>query len=258
MCCFAGHVSDVRATNIFARVEGGRQCVVYEMTFSSEQPTAMILPVPIAAGADEDSVEFVALDGYPNFFHDLETHFLKAYRWTLGLGAPGRPLQVSSVGAFEASFAPNVDSLDRLDPRFTIPRHIWKQQPVYSDYGFVVFKLQHGRNLSVHPMAFWFPTRHPATLFLPALHIHDGTIRAEADFDHVFYTQNEPTNLRCPWPGAWMTTETAPKKYVSVKRTKGLVDPDAPCFQSSLVRSWRNVDISIPIETNSSQFCGRA
>ena len=31
MCCFSGHVSDVSGTNIFARVSGDREYVVYEM-----------------------------------------------------------------------------------------------------------------------------------------------------------------------------------------------------------------------------------
>jgi hypothetical protein len=43
MCCFSGHVSDVAATNIFARVSGKREYLVYEMTFSSGGETAMIL-----------------------------------------------------------------------------------------------------------------------------------------------------------------------------------------------------------------------
>ena len=46
MCCFAGHVSDVSGTNIFARVDGDREYLAYEMTFSSDDKTAMILWVP--------------------------------------------------------------------------------------------------------------------------------------------------------------------------------------------------------------------
>ena len=50
MCCFTGHVSDVSGTNIFARVNADREHLVYEMTFSSDEDTAMILPIPIASG----------------------------------------------------------------------------------------------------------------------------------------------------------------------------------------------------------------
>ena len=70
MCCFTGHVSDVSGTNIFARVNADREYLVYEITFSSDEDTAMILPIPVASGATEDAVEFVALDDYPDFFRD--------------------------------------------------------------------------------------------------------------------------------------------------------------------------------------------
>jgi len=72
MCCFTGHVSDVSATNIFARVDADRQYVAYEMKFTSDEQTAMILPIPVASGAKTDAVQFVGLDHYPDFFRDLE------------------------------------------------------------------------------------------------------------------------------------------------------------------------------------------
>src|SRR5262245_21066519 len=118
MCCFAGHVSDVSGTNIFARVSGDRQYLVYEMTFSSDEETAMILPIPSASVLD-DAVEFVSLDQYPDFFTDLEDHFRDVWSRmkTLGIG-PQAALKVQTVGAFEASFVPRLDQFDRLDARF--------------------------------------------------------------------------------------------------------------------------------------------
>jgi hypothetical protein len=47
MCCFTSHVTDVSATNIFARVSGDTEYLVYEMTFSPDEDTAMILPIPV-------------------------------------------------------------------------------------------------------------------------------------------------------------------------------------------------------------------
>ncbi len=75
MCCFAGHVSDVSATDIFARVDGERQYVAYQMSFSSNKQTAMILPIPVVHNAADDAVEFLALDDCPYFLHDLAHHF---------------------------------------------------------------------------------------------------------------------------------------------------------------------------------------
>src|SRR5215467_5677607 len=124
MCCFAGHVSDVSGTNIFARVDGDREYLVYEMTFSSDEQTAMILPIPTAA-ATEDAVEFVALDNYPTFFRDLEDHFQRVWSNQPLMGSgPRATLKVHSVGAFEASFVPRRDQFDQLDARFRIPEPV--------------------------------------------------------------------------------------------------------------------------------------
>ena len=41
----------------------------------------------------------------------------------------------------------------------------------------------------MHPMAMEFNTRHPDTLFFPTLHIHDGAVHAEEDYDHTLYFQ---------------------------------------------------------------------
>jgi len=251
VCCFSGHVSDVSATNIFARVKADREYLVYEMTFTADEQTAMILPIPIAPGASEKAVEFVSLDGYASFFHDLEAHFIRLWSRTLTLGGgmgATRALKVQAVGAFEASFAPTLADLDRLDPRFRIPRDTWDHLPEYAEFGFVVFKLRPGKAVNVHPMAFSFPTRDPLTLFFPTLHIHDGTIQEHADFDHVFYTQNKPKGTKLQWPGFWWPGEGAAKQYIRVDRIGGLVGADAPCSRAPLVMRWKNADILIPIE----------
>jgi hypothetical protein len=249
MCCFTGHVSDVSATNIFARVSGDREYVVYEMTFTSDEQTAMILPIPIASGALKARWKFVALDDYADFFRDLEGHFQKVWSAAklLGGSAPQVALKVQLVGAFEASFVPSVDDFDRLDPRFRISREVWQQCPAYSSFGFVVFKLQPGRHVNVHPMAFSFRARDPATIFYPTLHVHDGTFHETASFDHILYTQNEPARAIL-WPGTfWMPSGEVASRYLKVRRTHGLVSANAPCFQMSVVGTWPNSDIVIPI-----------
>ena len=202
MCCFSGHVSDVTATNIFARVGGDRQFLVYEMTFTSDEQTAIILPIPTASGSLEADVEFVPLDAYPDFFRDLERHFQEVWAMTklLGGGPPSLTLKVHQVGAFEASFVPSIDQLDRLDPRFRIPLRVWKQLPAYESFGFVVFKLQPGKRVNVHPMAFSFRTRDPGTVFFPSVHVHDAEVHETADFDHILCHAEQAG----PWIGvAW-------------------------------------------------------
>jgi len=246
MCCFSGHVSDVSGTNIFARVSGDREYVVYEMTFTSDEQTAMILPIP-AGSAGEDVVDFVALHNYPKFFRDLEAHFERVWAnaKVLAVG-PQVALKVQHVGAFEASFVPHIDQFDRLDVRFRIPQDVWKQLPDYRSFGFVVFKLRPGKRVNVHPMAFSFRTSDPATLFFPTVHVHDGAVHEAASFDHILYTQNKAG--RPLLPGAfWMPGDQPASGYLKVNRTHGLVDAHAPCFQMSLVGTFPNTDVVIPI-----------
>jgi hypothetical protein len=249
MCCFAGHVSDVSGTNIFARVGADRQHLVYEMTFTSNDQTAMILPIPTASGRPEDVVTFVSLEGYPDFFRDLERHFQEVWAQsrTLGGGLPSPSLKVYLVGAFEASFVPRLEDFDRLDVRFRLPPHVWRQLPVYESFGFVVFKLQPGTRASVHPMAFSFRTRDPETVFFPTVHVHDTLVHEMADFDHILYTQNEPAR-GSSWPRTfWMPGGVAASRYLKVERTSGLVSKNVPCFQMAVIGRFPNRDIVVPI-----------
>jgi hypothetical protein len=53
-----------------------------------------------------------------------------------------------------------------------------------------VFQLAPGK-VTVHPMAFTFPTRAPERLFFPTVHVHDGRFHTTAKFDHALYYQRE-------------------------------------------------------------------
>jgi hypothetical protein len=57
------------------------------------------------------------------------------------------------------------------------------------DFGFAVFKLKPAADpKEVHPLAFEFPRRNDL-LYFPTLHIHDGEIHPNAQFDHMLYCQ---------------------------------------------------------------------
>jgi len=78
MCCFSQPVRSVHSTNIFARpADERRQFLVYSMTLEARKELAMILPLPVKTPAAENDVEFIDLQGYPNFFTDLEQGFPK-------------------------------------------------------------------------------------------------------------------------------------------------------------------------------------
>jgi hypothetical protein len=195
----------VEETRIYARCEGSRQLIVYELQLVASGELAMVLPIPVLRGSGEDAVAFVDLTSSPAFFRALEF----AFRPPVGeLGmqpqsrlAKSQALVVHQVGAFEASFVPRARDFDRLDPRFAIPSSLWASVPTVKDFGFVVFRLREGdRGLvdrvlgravprTFHPMAFWFPREDRARTFFPTLHVHDGRVHATASFDHVIYAQ---------------------------------------------------------------------
>jgi hypothetical protein len=86
---------------------------------------------------------------------------------------------------------PSIEDFHRLDPRFVIPKDVWKRVPEYADYGFAVFQLKDLAG-APHPIAMELETRTPGTLFFPTVHIHDGSVHEKDEFDHVLYAQ-EPT-----------------------------------------------------------------
>ncbi|MCA9575121.1 MAG: hypothetical protein KC668_06780 [Myxococcales bacterium] len=214
----------VSGTSIYVRAEGSRQLVVYAMSLASRSDAAMILPLPVRPGTPEDEAHrFVALDGCPDLFDQLELLFAPPMQ-TLSKGhgllraQSARPrIAVTSVGSFEASYVPSVSDFDRLDPRFRLPPDVWSQLPRYQDYGFAVFKLKAG-DAKVHPMALWFDTRDDQRLFFPTVHVHDGRVHAQADFDHKLY-----------WETATPTADTSTEgaAWFEDPETEALRVPDA-------------------------------
>lgn len=210
MCCFAFPTPTslltrlltrpirVRNTQIFARLDGDTQLLAYAMHLRARSDVAMILPLPVRPGCDEADVPFIDLSAAPDLFTRLHDAFMPPVmpaaksRGGFMPQLPSRsrpPLVIQQVGAFEASFVPGVHDFDRLDPRFRLPPTVWSELPVH-DFGFAVFKLRetHG-DASIHPMALRFPTRDPARIFFPTIHIHDGKVHDQARFDHALYYQ---------------------------------------------------------------------
>lgn len=268
MCIFSLPIRAVSRTSIFARpLGGGRQALVYEMTLDANADLAMVLPIPTPPAAPEDAVHFVSLQGYPTFFRDLELAFPEdAISGLLTLGgeplARHAPLVVHQVGDFEASFVPTLGDLDRLDPRFRLPRAVWTALGgVYDDWGFAVFKLRvlqegprpgffarlFGKKAELvspgsrayHPMAFTFPSRDPARTFFPTVHVHDGEVHPTAHFDHALYVQ---PSAGVDVPG--FTRSERPGLYaVDPQRAQGLVELERPVQRRKILGDAPNRDV---------------
>ncbi len=239
MCCFSQPVISVSATNIFARPDGaGRQFLVYSMTVNAEKELAMVLPLPVQTGTDENDVNFIDLSGYPEFFVDLNKGFPvpASGGWHFGCAATrsvpaATPLKVVRVGNFEASFVPTMKDFARLDERFRISEAAWEKLPRYADYGFAVFKLKSGE-AKIHPMALSFPRRNPKSLFFPTVHIHDGEVHARAEFDHTLYCQ--PGELERPTIHEWRESPANAGRFMKADKATGLILADQHCYQKQL------------------------
>jgi hypothetical protein len=206
MCCFSVQPKTsllgglfakkvhVSKTNIFARMTTpGVQALAYGMNLETSRAVAMVLPLPVRQGAGEDAVHFIDLHEHPRMFDELAELFVISAPLSRGYGPSpqsARPrLVVHQVGMFVASYVPTRRDFDRLDPQFRIPAVLFDAIPEYGSYGFAVFQLAPGK-VTVHPMAFTFPTREPKRLFFPTVHLHDGTFSATAKFDHALYYQH--------------------------------------------------------------------
>ena len=206
MCCFSiptptsfwralfapkVHVS---ATNIFARITApGVQALAYSMNIKTHMDVAMVLPIPVRPNAGENALRFVDLSAHPNMFGELAGMFELGPPLSRGgvtLRAASRPtLVVHEVGSFIASYVPSRFDFDRLDRRFWLPPVLFHAVPHYKDYGFAVFQLKPG-NVTVHPMAFTFPSRELDRIYFPTVHLHDGRFHSRAKFDHALYYQH--------------------------------------------------------------------
>jgi hypothetical protein len=198
----------------------------------------MVLPLPVDRSFGDDAVRFVDFSGYPTFFTELEAGFAALSDDDdddRGRGG-GRTLPVQHVGAFEASFVPTVTDFTRLDRRFRIDDAVWRCVPGADDAGFAVFQLRPGR-FDAHPMAFGFRTREPSKVFFPTVHIHDGTVPAQARFDHVLYMQ-----ARHGQPRGFEAGGSA-RDHVDIRRTQRLVHSQRTVWRRAIVGVTANADV---------------
>jgi hypothetical protein len=250
MCCFSRPVESVTATRIFARgfPAGARQYVVYSMRLQAKENLAMILPLPVAPGGQEDAVQFISLKGYPDFFGAMESGFplpaSTSDSKSVMMYPAARSLVVRDVGSFRASYVPSVADFARLDAQFRLPAATWEKLPQYKTYGFAVFQLKPGAR-TIHPMAFSFPRARARDLFFPTVHIHDGKVHPVAEFDHLLYCQRNPGEK--PSLRRWTESPSLAGSFVDPKRSGGIVDPDQHCYRLPLHGSLKNQDTRLAL-----------
>lgn len=244
MCCFSVEVQNVADTKIFARLTTvGLQYLVYSMTIATNEQGAMVLPLPVVRNCTEDAVRFINLEQYESFFDDLDYCFPVSRSRAVAVAAAPQAastLKVVSVGSFDASFVPTLQDFQRLDARFRLPELVWDAMPDYQDYGFAVFKLKPGA-MSVHPMAFAFPTRNQQALFFPTVHVHDGKVHWLAKFDHNLYCQK--TEIEGRMLSHWDQTFMPLGERLDAEKAQGIIDPESNGYRLKLRGRHQNKDI---------------
>lgn len=263
MCCFSLPVTYVGNTSIYARREGERQWLAYQMELETVEEVAMVLPLPVPPDPGEEAVRFHDLSAYDDLFADLDRAWPQRYEPLARAAGAMLPqtastLRVHAVGDFDASFVPSPRDFARLDPRFRLDEAVLDQLPQYADWGFAVFELAQrarpgllrrllGRTgawrRAVNPMAFSFPTRDPRRTFFPTVHVHDGEVPAQARFDHSLYLQREPRvpHEPDPDPAVWEREHAPIASVVDLERAGGLLG-EQPCFRAWVRGHHANVD----------------
>lgn len=264
MCCFAGPVKYVSDTNLFARMTSkSTQILAYQMRFATLQENAMILPLPVATPAREDSLKFISLKHYDHFFSDLDRAFpvIEPPSFSRRLATDSAALEdqaaltVHEVGDFVASFVPTMNDFARLDQRFVIPKSSWAKIPHYADYGFAVFQLKSLEG-EPHPMAFEFETRLEDEIFFPTVHIHDGEVHKREHFDHTLYLQNAAFDqvvgkyknhrVRDRQTG-FVRSQGVAKRFCTMEKAGGIVDPNLLFHRFHMGGKLENKDIITPL-----------
>ena len=246
MCCFSGPVSSVTNTRLFARwlpeAKPPRQLIAYQMHYRAKREVAMLLPLPVPKNSPEDAVKFLDIHKVPELFERLEKLYAQG-KISLSpapesYGGRSNTLEIVKVGSFEASFVPGQADFSRLDARFRIQDTVWKKLPQYEDWGFAVFKLRKDAT-TVHPIGFSFPNVQPRQgLFFPTVHIHDGKVHSEEEFNHTLYCQT-PSGYH--GPKGWEESEKLPASLGKLEDA-GLLDRTGHVYRRSLSGILPNQD----------------
>jgi len=142
----------------------------------------------------------------------------------------------------QVNHPPKNNDFSRLDERFRLPPGTWDHIPQYKNFGFAVFKLKKDQR-TIHPIAFEFPRVDRMQLFFPTVHIHDGKVHDEAEFDHTLYAQfrmgHEVLKLD------WTESRQPAGLFMSVNKCEGLVLKHEHVYKTIIKGNHKNEDIVV-------------
>ena len=236
MCCFNRPIDHVFSTRIFVGAKGGKQITVYGARIYGAR-IEMVLPVR-TRGAE--TLEFVDLKAYPDFFLDCE-RASKIPTRSAGIGpkaAAGALLPVQQVGDYKVSFAPSWKDLDRADPAvFQLSDRLKKVVTEFypaGQYGFVIYKPD--KSGEMHPLAYRHPVRPHESLFVPTRHEHGH--EGPPDWDHYVYYQGRGNHI--PADTHLTGADTLPHAVFTAAKTAGKPVPPELDLAKPLSRLTRH------------------
>lgn len=230
MCIFANPVEDVRDTNIAVLLgPDDKRFTVYQMSvelLSRNRGNAMILPVPTS-----QPIQLVDMSRAKDFFSNLDYYFQERSRGLTDCAMYSSPLIVVRVGSYDVSIAPDVDSIDRIDPRvFTLSPSTKKilQTCYASGYQFVVATLT--SNGEHHPLGYIYTASNPDEVFFPTKHLHGEVPHSKEVFDHKVFFSGVDSWEKTPDPDANMKTVGVPELSVYTRMTQPVpeIEPFLP------------------------------
>ena len=124
--------------------------------------------------------------------------------------------------------------------------------PQYTDYGFAVFQLAAGL-LKPHPMAFEFQAKH-SSLYFPTVHIHDGEVHENEEFEHVLYLQHAGLDSRVygyqnsdvpDKSTGLMRSKYGAREFCDIERAKGVIDGNLLVHRQIIRGVYSNLDAII-------------
>jgi hypothetical protein len=90
-------------------------------------------------------------------------------------------------------------------------------------------------------MAFLFPTAMPDRIFFPTVHIHDGKVHPQAEFDHSLYCQVAKGGLHSVT--RWEESVQPAGRYVDVKLAQNLVVGERHLYRRQMNGNLSNEDV---------------
>ncbi len=234
MSSFSGNLIQAANTRIFARpTPDGHEFLAYQFDYDADGPIALIIPLPTPTDSSDDSVRFIDLSGYPEFFADME----KGFPYARGV-AMTRKMTKPKENAYQATFLPTLQDLASIEEDLRIPETVWQQLPEYNEFGFAVIKLSPDVH-PFYPLALEFPMRNPNLLYFPTFHIRAGQAPEEAVFDH---------DLFCQARAGWLRTYDVASSFMDIERAQGVIDPGERVSRMTVQGMHPNSDILVGLK----------